>query len=37
MIGAHLRWPGGEAQVVETGWRGKGIEEALRGALDAES
>lgn len=36
VIGAHLRWPGGEAQVVETGWRGKGIEEALRAALDAE-
>lgn len=33
VIGAQLRWNGGEVQVVETGWRGRGIEEALRGAL----
>lgn len=29
VIGAHLRWDGGEAANVETGWRGRGIEEAL--------
>ncbi|GGS23847.1 hypothetical protein [Deinococcus knuensis] len=29
VIGAHLRWEGGEAANVETGWRGRGIEEAL--------
>lgn len=29
VIGAHLRWEGGEAAAVETGWRGRGIEEAL--------
>ena len=29
VIGAHLKWPGGEQQGVETGWRGRGIEEAL--------
>lgn len=33
VIGAHLRWPGGEAAAVETGWRGRGIEEALAAAL----
>ncbi|WP_155297623.1 hypothetical protein [Deinococcus kurensis] len=33
VIGAHLRWPGGEAATVETGWRGRGIEEALAAAL----
>ncbi|MFC4639313.1 hypothetical protein [Deinococcus hohokamensis] len=33
VIGAHLRWEGGEIQSVETGWRGRGIEEALKGAL----
>lgn len=33
VIGAHLRWEGGEAQAVETGWRGRGIEEALAAAL----
>ncbi|PTA69699.1 hypothetical protein [Deinococcus arcticus] len=33
VIGAHLRWPGGEAAQVETGWRGRGIEEALREAV----
>lgn len=34
VIGAHLRWTDGEAATIETGWRGRGIEEALRGALD---
>ncbi|MFC5848056.1 hypothetical protein [Deinococcus petrolearius] len=29
VIGAHLRWAGGAAAAVETGWRGRGIEEAL--------
>ncbi len=29
VIGAHLRWAGGEAANVDTGWRGRGIEEAL--------
>ncbi|WP_189063068.1 hypothetical protein [Deinococcus seoulensis] len=29
VIGAHLRWDGGEAANVETGWRGRGIEEVL--------
>ncbi|WP_034384280.1 hypothetical protein [Deinococcus sp. YIM 77859] len=33
VIGAALRWEGGEALGVETGWRGRGIEEALRDAL----
>ncbi|WP_418514403.1 hypothetical protein [Deinococcus sp. RM] len=33
VIGAHLRWSGGEAATVETGWRGRGIEEALAAAL----
>ncbi|GGB56891.1 hypothetical protein [Deinococcus soli (ex Cha et al. 2016)] len=33
VIGAHLRWQGGEAATVETGWRGRGIEEALAAAL----
>lgn len=30
VIGAFLRWKGGEVTAVETGWRGRGIEEALR-------
>jgi hypothetical protein len=29
VIGAHLRWAGGEAVFVESGWRGRGIEDAL--------
>lgn len=29
VIGAHLVWPGGEAQALDTGWRGRGIEAAL--------
>ena len=29
VIGAHLRWEGGEAVFVESGWRGRGIEDAL--------
>ncbi|WP_189071834.1 hypothetical protein [Deinococcus sedimenti] len=33
VIGAHLRWDGGEHASVETGWRGRGIEEALAAAL----
>ena len=38
VIGAQLRWgaedePLQEVQAVETGWRGRGIEEALAGAL----
>lgn len=33
VIGAHLRWAGGEEQSVETGWRGKGIEDALTQAI----
>ncbi len=33
VIGAHLLWDGGEAQFLETGWRGRGIEEALAGAV----
>ncbi|WP_291425166.1 hypothetical protein [Deinococcus sp.] len=33
VIGVHLRWEGGEVQAIETGWRGRGIEEALREAL----
>lgn len=33
VIGAHLRWEGGEAANVETGWRGRGIEEALAQAV----
>ncbi|WP_339095812.1 hypothetical protein ACINK0_13460 [Deinococcus sp. VB343] len=35
VVGAHLRWEGGEVQNVETGWRGRGIEEALGEALTA--
>lgn len=33
VIGAALRWNGGEALDVETGWRGRGIEEALMEAF----
>ncbi|MDK2013826.1 MULTISPECIES: hypothetical protein [unclassified Deinococcus] len=33
VIGAHLRWQGGEAATVETGWRGRGIEEAMAAEL----
>lgn len=33
VIGAALKWDGGEALTVETGWRGRGIEEALSAAL----
>ncbi|CAM3983936.1 hypothetical protein [Deinococcus frigens] len=33
VIGAHLVWDGGEVQVLETGWRGRGIEQALAGAV----
>ena len=34
VIGAHLRWEGGEAQNTEPAWRGRGIEEALAELLD---
>lgn len=33
VIGASLRWDGGEAQQIDSGWRGRGIEEALADAL----
>lgn len=33
VIGAHLRWDGGEAQTIENSWRGRGIEEALAEAV----
>lgn len=33
VIGARLKWQGGEVQAIETGWRGRGIEEALASAL----
>lgn len=33
VIGAALRWQDGEALSVDTGWRGRGIEEALADAL----
>ena len=33
VIGAHLRWDGGEEQAIETSWRGRGIEEALAEAV----
>lgn len=33
VIGASLRWDGGEAQQIDSGWRGRGIEEALAEAL----
>ncbi len=33
VIGARLRWDGGEAAFVETGWRGRGIEQALEQEL----
>lgn len=29
VIGAHLRWAGGDMQRIESSWRGRGIEEAL--------
>lgn len=37
VIGVYLRWDGGEALNVETGWRGKGIEEALRAQGETEA
>ncbi|AWN22042.1 hypothetical protein DKM44_01310 [Deinococcus irradiatisoli] len=33
IIGAALHWPGGEALKLESGWRGRGIEEALQDLL----
>lgn len=33
VIGAALTWPEGETLSIETGWRGRGIEEALTAAL----
>lgn len=44
IIGAALRWPAGSADFpgglevaeLESGWRGRGIEEALRALLDPE-
>ncbi|MBZ9753279.1 hypothetical protein K7W42_20795 [Deinococcus sp. HMF7604] len=36
VIGAHLRWEGDEAATVDTGWRGRGIEEALAEAVSRE-
>ncbi|WP_189010024.1 hypothetical protein [Deinococcus malanensis] len=33
VIGAHLRWADGDMQSIETGWRGRGIEEALLAAV----
>ncbi|WP_420594913.1 hypothetical protein [Deinococcus sp.] len=33
IIGAALSWPGGEALALESGWRGRGIEEALSASL----
>lgn len=33
VIGAHLRWSGGDVQAIDSGWRGRGIEEALTAAL----
>ncbi len=37
IIGAALRWPGGEALKLESGWRGRGIEPALQDLLEAGS
>ncbi|CAM4433968.1 hypothetical protein DEMA109039_19740 [Deinococcus marmoris] len=37
VIGAYLRWDGEEVQFLETGWRGRGIEEALARAVAGES
>lgn len=37
VIGAALRWEGGEALGVDTGWRGRGIEEALVEAVGREA
>ena len=34
IVGAALRWPGGEAAHLESGWRNRGIEQALKAALD---
>lgn len=33
VIGASLRWDGGEAEFIESGWRGRGIEEELARVL----
>lgn len=33
VIGAHLVWTGGEVQALDTGWRGRGIEQALTQAV----
>ena len=33
IIGAALRWPGGEAAYLESGWRNRGIEQTLQDAL----
>ncbi|MEF2280012.1 hypothetical protein V3W47_17095 [Deinococcus sp. YIM 134068] len=33
VIGAALRWEGGEALGMDVGWRGRGLEEALRESL----
>lgn len=35
VIGAALGWQGGQEQALETGWRGRGIEEALEETLQA--
>ncbi|QFP77109.1 hypothetical protein [Deinococcus sp. AJ005] len=37
VIGAHLLWDGGEVQFLETGWRWRGIEEALAQEVAKES
>ena len=37
VIGASLRWDGGEAQQIDSGWRSRGIEEALAEALEPEA
>ncbi len=33
IIGAALRWDGGEAVKLESGWRGRGIEAALQALM----
>ncbi|WP_019010545.1 hypothetical protein [Deinococcus aquatilis] len=33
VIGASLRWDGGEAEYIESRWRGRGIEEELARVL----
>ncbi|MFB9992442.1 hypothetical protein ACFFLM_10740 [Deinococcus oregonensis] len=33
VIGGSLRWNGGEAEFIESGWRGRGIEEELARVL----